>query len=150
MQFCWFKSGKRHCCSNLSGELRNSRILPFLFSIKHDVAKQSFNSEQWWVWALAQSWDKGVGSPLMLCNKRAPFKSPVSYWSQFSAIVPPLQWKILFMSGSLAWLNSFAYRWMDQVRKGSRFVLVINCSLCWAKDLLQAMLMKSTPAVCTV
>lgn len=81
-------------------------------------------------------------------QQKSILKGPVNDWSQFSTIAPPLQWEILFMSGSPAWLNSFSYQWMDQVRKESRFVLVINCSLCWAKDLQRAMLMKSTPAVC--
>lgn len=111
------------------------------------VSKNSFDSDLGCILALAWSlMDKDLFDAV---QQKTILKGQGSYWSQFSTIVPPLQWESLFMSGSSAWLNSFAYQWMDQIRKGSRFVLVINCSHCWAEDLQQASLMKASPAVCT-
>lgn len=48
------------------------------------------------------------------------------YWSPAALSAAATAMRLLFMSGGLAWLNSFAYRRMDQARKGKQICACDN------------------------
>lgn len=68
-----------------------------------------------------------AGVTFNVVQQKTILKGSAGYWSWVQYREPLQPCEILFML--VSWLNSFAYQWMDQVKEGERFVLVINSSL---------------------